>query len=81
LPDQLKDTPFAAKATPSLKVGELVNEAEAARLTGLSVKTLRQYRTARNTGRRPNAGPEFVKVGFAVFYTTAAIAAFNSRWV
>jgi hypothetical protein len=81
LPDELKDTPFAAKATPSLRVGDLFNEAEAARLTGLSVKTLRQYRTARNTGRRPNAGPEFVKVGIAVFYTPAAIAAFAARGV
>lgn len=50
----------------------LVNEHEAARLLGLSVKTLRRWRWA-------GKGPNFVKIGSAVRYEpselTAVIAA------
>ena len=47
----------------------LVNEAEAARMLGLSVKTLRRWRWA----GRP---PRFVKVGAAVRYDPADLEAF-----
>ncbi len=47
----------------------LINEHEAARILGLSVKTLRRWRWA---GRPPG----FLKIGAAVRYDPADIAAF-----
>ena len=47
----------------------LINEHEAARLLGLSVKTLRRWRWA---GRPPS----FFKIGAAVRYDPAELAAF-----
>ena len=47
----------------------LVNETEAARILGLSVKTLRRWRWA---GR----GPRFLKLGAAVRYDPADLAAY-----
>ncbi len=52
-------------ATPS---EGLVNEHEAARLLGLSVKTLRRWRWA-------GKGPNFVKIGSAVRYEPAELQA------
>lgn len=54
----------ATTVTPAL-----VNEHEAARLLGLSVKTLRRWRWA---GR----GPRFLKLGAAVRYDPADLAAY-----
>ncbi len=47
----------------------LVNEAEAAHLLRLSVKTLRRWRWA-------GKGPRFVKIGAAVRYDLADLTAF-----
>ena len=52
-------------ATPS---EGLVNEHEAARLLGLSVKTLRRWRWA-------GKGPNFVKIGSAVRYEPSELSA------
>ena len=63
--------------TPSLN--DLLTTRQAAEATGHTVKTLDQYRAWRTSGRYPDAGPEFVKVGRAVFYTRAAVDAYASR--
>jgi predicted DNA-binding transcriptional regulator AlpA len=47
----------------------LVNETEAARILGLSVKTLRRWRWA-------GKPPRFLKIGAAVRYDPADLAAF-----
>ena len=47
----------------------LINETEASRVLGLSVKTLRRWRWA---GR----GPRFVKIGAAVKYEPPVLAAY-----
>ncbi len=54
-------------ATPTLLSG-LVNEHEAARILGLSVKTLRRWRWA-------GKPPHFVKIGSAVRYEPATLRA------
>lgn len=50
-------------------VAALVDEAEAGRILGLSVKTLRRWRWA-------GQGPRFVKLGSAVRYHPADLEAF-----
>ncbi|WP_413873483.1 hypothetical protein [Albidovulum sp.] len=63
--------------TPS--IDDLLTEAEAAAVVDLTVGTLQTYRKMRTSGERPEAGPEFLKRGYAVFYTRAALDAFASR--
>ncbi|MEM6928405.1 MAG: helix-turn-helix domain-containing protein [Myxococcota bacterium] len=61
-------------ATPSLN--ELLTTRQAAEAAGHTVKTLNQYRAWRISGRYPEAGPDFAKLGRAVFYTRSAIDAY-----
>jgi predicted DNA-binding transcriptional regulator AlpA len=67
-------TERAEGATP---LNDLLTVREAAQATGHTAETLNQYRALRNKGL--NAGPVFVKVGRAVFYTRAAIEAYSAR--
>lgn len=60
--------------TPSLN--ELLTTKQAAEATSHTVQTLNQYRSWRTTGQYPDARPEFVKLGRAVFYTRAAVDAY-----
>jgi hypothetical protein len=61
-------------AEPS--IADLVNEVEAARIVGLTVGTLQTYRKFRKAGRSAFIGPEYIKLGSAVFYTRAALEAY-----
>lgn len=76
---EMKDTPSAPAVTPSLRLDELLTERQAATLTRHPRTVLAQYRSWRNTGKYPGAGPDFVKVGKAVFYPRAAIDAYNRK--
>ncbi len=53
----------------TISLPALVNEAEAAHLLSLSVKTLRRWRWA-------GKGPRFLKLGAAVRYDSADLTAF-----
>jgi len=63
--------------TPS--IDDLLTEAEAAAMVGLTVGTLQTYRKMRTNGERPGVGPDFLKRGYAVFYTRAAVEAYRAR--
>jgi hypothetical protein len=75
----MKDTPSAPAETPSFRLDDMLTEVQAARLTRHPPTVLAQYRSWRNTGKYPDAGPDFFKVGKAVFYTRAAIDAYNRK--
>lgn len=63
--------------TPSIR--DLLTEAQAAPLVGLTVGTLQTYRKLRDAGDRRTLGPDFVRVGRAVFYTRGAVEAYRAR--
>jgi hypothetical protein len=48
-------------------------------MTGRPETVLAVYRSRRNTGWSPNAGPEFVKIGREVFYTREAVGEYLDR--
>ncbi|MES2914339.1 MAG: hypothetical protein V4753_04375 [Pseudomonadota bacterium] len=62
-------------AEPS--ISDLLTETEAAAVVGLTVGTLQTYRKLRKSGQSTHLGPEFIKVGAAVFYTRAALKAYR----
>jgi len=66
-----------SEVTPSIH--DLLTEAEAAAMVGLTVGTLQTYRKMRTSGERPGVGPDFLKRGYAVFYTRAAVEAYRAR--
>jgi hypothetical protein len=72
-------TPSPAARSPSFCVDDLLDAEAAARLTGHPVTVLAQYRRRRSSGEYPDAGPEFVRFGRAVFYTRAAVDAYNRK--
>ena len=72
-------TPRPLDRTPSFHVDDLLDTAAAARLTGHPATVLAQYRRRRSSGEYPNAVPEFVRFGRAVFYTRAAVEAYNRK--
>lgn len=63
----------APGSVPSLT--DLLTEAQASAATGHPKTVLAQYRVRRRKGA--DCGPDFVKIGRAVFYTKAAVAAYN----
>ncbi len=67
-----------ARPGPAIPLNDLLTEREASELTGHPTTVLAQYRTRRRRGN-VNAGPEFVKVGTAVFYPRAAVEAYAAR--
>jgi hypothetical protein len=72
-------TPSQAPRPPSFHMDDLLDTEAAARLTGHPPTVLAQYRRRRSSGEYPNAGPEFVRFGRAVFYTRAAVEAYNRK--
>ena len=69
----------SAPATPSFSTAELLTARQAAELTGHPETVLAVYRSKRNTGQSPDAGPDFVKVGRAVFYPRSAVEAYVAK--
>jgi hypothetical protein len=72
-------TPRPLDRTPSFHVDDLLDTEAAARLTGHPATVLAQYRRRRSSGEYPNAGPEFVRFGRAVFYTRQALDEYNRK--
>ena len=70
-----KDTAWSGPAVP---LKDLLTEREAAKITGHSPATLAQYRVRRGKGNM-QIGPDFVKVGKAVFYPRDAVTAYVER--
>lgn len=63
-------------AVESSHVGDWLTPKDAAAYSGFAEGTLANWRTDRNTGKDPNAGPAFSKVGARIRYSRAAIDAF-----
>lgn len=55
-------------ATASITLGTLLNEHDVARITGLSLATVRRWRLLRQ-------GPKYIKIGAAVRYKPENLAA------
>lgn len=73
----MSDPKYAAPTAPSIpSFADLLTPKQASELTGHPETVLAVYRSRRNTGRAPDAGPEFVKVGREVFYTRDAVRAY-----
>ena len=70
----LKDSRPPRLETPSKP---MLTRCEAAAATGLSVFTLDQYRSLRRHGIM--RGPDFVRLGRAVFYPQDAVKAFVAK--
>jgi predicted DNA-binding transcriptional regulator AlpA len=51
------------------RLKSLINEKDVARITGLSVATVRRWRLLRS-------GPQYLKIGASVRYTIESVAAF-----
>ena len=62
-------------AEPS--IADLLTETEAAAIVGLTVGTLQTYRKLRKSGQSRHIGPDYIKLGSAVFYTRAALDAYR----
>lgn len=68
-----EDTAKSARAVPSIVTDELLTARQVAKLTGHPETVLAVYRSRRNTGQSPHAGPEFLKLGHGVYYPRAAV--------
>lgn len=71
-----EDTIPPSSTTPSLS--DLLTPAQVSSLTGHPATVLAVYRSRRNTGQSPQAGPDFIKHGTAVFYPRSAVEAYIS---
>jgi len=69
-----EDNALPSPTTPSLS--NLLTPAQVSSLTGHPASVLAVYRSRRNTGQSPKAGPEFIKHGTAVFYPRSAVEAY-----
>lgn len=74
-----EDTAKSAEVVPSFLSPDLLTPAQVAERTGHPVTVLAVYRSRRNTGQWPDAGPEFVKIGREVFYTKASVDAYLAK--
>ena len=73
----MTDPEYAAPTAPSVpSFADLLTPRQASEVTGHPETVLAVYRSRRNSGRWPNAGPEFVKVGREVFYPRDAVRAY-----
>lgn len=70
---------YTAGEDRDVPLKDLMTTAEAAEVTGHTVKTLNQYRSWRTTGLYPDAGPDFLKLGRSVFYTRSAVEMYLER--
>ena len=78
----MSEPKYAAKVAPtvpSFLSPDLLTPAQVANWTGHPVTVLAVYRSRRNTGQYPQAGPDFVKIGREVFYTKASVEAYVTR--
>ena len=74
-----ENTAKSVEAVPSFLSPDLLTPAQVAERTGHPVTVLAVYRSRRNTGQWPDAGPEFVKIGREVFYTKASVDAYLAK--
>ena len=58
---------------------DLLTTKEVAALTGHPATTLMAFRNRRNNTKYKNAGPDYVKIGTAVFYERSVIEAYNAK--
>ncbi|SFC59249.1 hypothetical protein [Tropicimonas isoalkanivorans] len=73
----MSDPKYAAQTAPSIpSFADLLTPKQASEMTGHPETVLAVYRSRRKTGRSPDAGPEFVKVGREVFYARDAVRAY-----
>ena len=63
----------AANSTP---LNDLLTTREAAALTGHPPTTLMNFRNRRKNTKYKNAGPDYVKLGTAVFYERSVLEAY-----
>jgi hypothetical protein len=63
----------AANSTP---LNDLLTTREAAALIGTTANMLNTYRNRRNNTKYTNAGPDYVKLGTAVFYERSILQAY-----
>lgn len=76
----MTDPEYAAPTAPSIpSFADLLTPKQVSEMTGRPETVLAVYRSRRNTGWSPNAGPEFVKVGREVFYTREAVEDYLAR--
>ena len=69
----IEDSAPAANSTP---LKDLLTTREAAALTGHPSTTLMNFRNRRNNTKYKNAGPDYVKIGTAVFYERSVLEAY-----
>lgn len=71
--------PITKNSTPnsnSTPLNDLLTTREAAALTGHPPTTLMNFRNRRNNTKYKNAGPDYVKLGTAVFYQRSVLEAY-----
>lgn len=73
---RIEDSTPAENSTP---LKDLLTTREAAALTGHPPTTLMNFRNRRNNTKYKNAGPDYVKIGTAVFYERSVIEAYNAK--
>tara|TARA_R110002124_G_scaffold138883_3_gene302957 strand:- start:1 stop:240 length:240 start_codon:yes stop_codon:yes gene_type:complete len=73
---RIEDSTPAENSTP---LKDLLTTREAAVLTGHPPTTLMNFRNRRNNTKYKNSGPDYVKIGTAVFYERAVIEAYNAK--
>ncbi|MEM1149857.1 MAG: DNA-binding protein [Pseudomonadota bacterium] len=66
-----------AHSIPSF--ADLLTPGQVSALTGHPETVLAVYRSRRNTGTSPEAGPPFLKIGREVFYARQDVEAFLAR--
>jgi len=72
-----KHTAPLAPSIPSFE--DLLSPRQVSEMTGHPETVLAAYRSRRNTGRSPEAGPVFVKIGREVFYARQDVEDFLAR--
>lgn len=76
----MTDPDYAAQPAPSIpSFADLLTPKQVAEMTGHPETVLAVYRSRRNTGLSPEAGPPFLKIGREVFYTRTDVEDFLAR--
>lgn len=65
----------------SMPLNDLLTTRQAAALTGHPPTVLQAFRNRRNNTKYKNAGPDYVKMGTAVFYERSVIEAYMANRV
>jgi hypothetical protein len=65
-----------APSSNSTPLNDLLTTREAAAFTGHPPTTLTNFRNRRNNTKYKNAGPDYVKLGTAVFYERSVLEAY-----